>query len=56
MCQKITDVAIIAACRFICEYYQHLGSLAPKKGSPQEQHAILVLAEYIRAAAKSEGK
>jgi hypothetical protein len=46
---KITDPDTIEACDFICGYYDDLGRLAPAKFSREEQHAIQVLAAYIKS-------
>lgn len=45
------DEATKQACRFINEYNEEIGILAPKQFSREEQHAILVLASYIRSLA-----
>lgn len=45
----ITDPAELEACRFLCGYYDKLGTLAPAQFSVEEQHALTVLAAYVRA-------
>ena len=46
---KITDPDELEACRFINEYYERLGSLAPDTFSRECQHAIIVLSAYLRS-------
>lgn len=46
---KITDPAVLEAIDFIDGHYEKLGTLAPAAGSREEQHAINVLAAYIRS-------
>ncbi len=48
---KISDPAVLAACEFVSAYHAELGELAPKQFSREEQHAIQVLAAYIREKA-----
>lgn len=45
----ITDPAEIEACRFLRGYYDKIGALAPAQFSVEEQHALTVLAAYVRA-------
>lgn len=56
MTQKITDPAVIAACDFVSNYHADLGCLAPQKFSREEQHAISVLAAYIREVGQDAEK
>jgi hypothetical protein len=44
----ISDPATLEACRYVRSYHAELGPAAPKKFSPEEQHAITILAAYIR--------
>jgi hypothetical protein len=44
----ITDPAVLEACRFLRPYYEGLGALRPEPHSVEEQHAITVLAAYVR--------
>lgn len=46
---KITDPAVLASIDFLNGYWEALGSLAPTRGSREEQSAIIILAAYIRA-------
>lgn len=50
------DDAMREACRFYARHYEGMETLAPAKFSPEEQHALTMLAAYIRDRAGLEGK
>lgn len=52
--ETITDPHVLAAFDFIDRFYAKLGHMAPKNGSVEEQHAIRVLAAYIKDTAERQ--